>query len=149
MNRRDFIKFVALTAAGTSALPQQLAALERYYEINSPQVEGLISVDEVIISGMADHPSIILQCDFFSNNNNVLNFGLNACGAVLRWIAAPNQQIVTNKFRWEIKDVGDLENQNIPIYGHINYIDQQGIRHSQKLSTRGVIDAWTDRHRGR
>lgn len=138
MNRRDFIKFIALTAAGTSALPQQVAALERYYEVNSPQVEGLISVDEVIISGMADR-SMILQCDFFSNNNNVLNFGLNAFGAILRWVAAPNQQIVTNRFRWEIKDVGDMENQNIPIYGRVNYIDQQGIRHSQKMSPKGII----------
>ncbi len=47
MTRREFGKYLALLAAGASALPAQLQAFERLYEVNLPQAAtGLIQVND-------------------------------------------------------------------------------------------------------
>ncbi len=57
MDRRGFVKFLALIAAGAAALPEQVAAFEHYYEVNTPHVaSGLVSVDEIWLTGMATAP---------------------------------------------------------------------------------------------
>lgn len=124
MNRRDFVKSLALLAAGASALPAQIAVFEQYYEANTPKISGpLIAMDEIIISGMAGR-SARVHVQVFGNGELRLNLGLNAFGGVLFWRAAPDSKIVTSQLGWSITcpdegfDVSMLQ-------GGISYLDDK------------------------
>src|SRR5712671_119771 len=103
MNRRDFVKGLACLTAGASALPAQLAVFEHYYEVNTPKtLLPLAAVDEIYIAGMADH-SVPAWIEVFKHGEEqALNLGLNLFGGVVRWVAAPDQKIITPQLRWRI-----------------------------------------------
>lgn len=141
MNRREFVSFLGLLAAGAAAMPEQIAAYTRYYDLNSPQYDnGLVAVDEIFASGLAAR-SMPLSFDVFRGGELALALGINAYGGVVRWLAAPDQKIVTRSadFKWWIKsrfsqDMDDLDNRfHECITGHISYIDQDGFRITRPL----------------
>ena len=133
MLRRDFIKFLALLAAGAAALPAQIEAFERYYDRNSPpMLDGdAIAVDEITLCGIATK-STVVRCVFFS----AMNLSINAFGGVIRWLAAPDQKIVTRArdFTWEITSSADTPRMTDYLDAHISYIDQTGLRQRYRIT---------------
>jgi hypothetical protein len=146
MDRRSFVKFVAALAAGVSALPAQLEAYEKYYEINTPQTSRrLLMVDEVWLSGLATH-SIPCRLNIYRDEECVLPLGLNLFGGVVRWVAAADMKImaIRGELEWDIETTPPEESAVLsPRYlfnGHISYIDDEGVRRSQMLTTlRGSV----------
>lgn len=136
MNRRDFVKFLALMCAGAAARPEQIEAFERYYEVNSPHtLDGLVAVDEVYLSGMAG-TATPLRMGFFPNAEaGRLCLGMNAFGGIVRWAATPDQKIIIRErdIGWSIVHAtskGDVTSGPFKYIaeGHISYIDQNGKR---------------------
>jgi hypothetical protein len=130
MNRRDFIKLIAVMSAGTAALPQQIAAFETFYLKNSPLLgEPFICLDEVSISGLATD-SAPVRIDIFDGDENVLPCGLNAFGGVYFWRAGPEHKIVmpSRKAMWKVGSPYDDAWIKTHTSGYFSYIDQDGIR---------------------
>jgi len=44
MDRREFVKTLALWAAGAAAMPEQVKAFEQYYDVNSPDDWPLLCI---------------------------------------------------------------------------------------------------------
>lgn len=140
MNRRDFVKFLALVGAGAAALPEQIAAFERYYEVNTPLVDsGLVSVGEVFLAGMAQK-SLPMMFNVTYLGEVKLALGINAFGGLCRWIAMPDQKIVlpAREFVWDIRGLddghSDITMSPFPLTGHISYIDQTAVRYTRVIT---------------
>lgn len=130
-NRRDFIQWLALIAAGAMARPEQISAFERYYEANTPQVEtGLISIDEIYIGGLAQASTPVV----FMTTPHRLNLALNLFGGICRWVAQPDGKMVvtTEEFAWKFESHGTTLTRHM-IKGHISYVDQKLRRHYRDL----------------
>jgi hypothetical protein len=139
MDRREFVRYLALTAAGLSALPEQVAAFERYYNLNTSNVErGLVAVDEILISGLAGM-SIRFKIDIIHLDEIKVPLGLNAFGGIVRWVAPPDMKIVVpgRELKWRINPMDYFEDVDPMRYltGHISYIDQGGFRMNKLLTT--------------
>lgn len=139
--RDNFVKYLALLAAGEAAKPEQIAAFERYYDRNSPATFPLVAVDEIFICGHASR-STRVAIDILKGSDVVQCLSINAFGGILRWVATPDQKIVSapTDFRWNItfpdRAPADLEwnqRQMQFIRGHISYIDDTGLRISKPL----------------
>lgn len=136
MNRRDFVKFLALISAGVAARPDQIAAFEQYYDANTPAVERpLVAVDEIYLCGMAPR-STRLRTTFFPDAQ-AMHLGLNAFGGAMRWLAAPDQKIILRRHHvaWDIEseDASDTAPLDSILIGHISYIDQAKIRRNLQI----------------
>ncbi len=145
MDRRDFVKSLALLAAGAAALPQQIAVFERYYEVNTPKTAApLIAFDEVSVSGMATR-SVRTFINFFDGDQLLaLPVGLNAFGGIYFWRAPADGKIVTRRLRWEITspDVDDKDALLCMVHGGFTYLDQDLVRHKGQFDAcEGVISA--------
>jgi hypothetical protein len=128
-NRRDFVKWLALTAAGMAALPQQIEAFEKYYEANTPELVkpgALVAVDEIMLSGMAT-ASLPVAFKFYRMDYEALNFGVNLFGGLLRWVATPDQKLITYEedFYWDMHPgLGFEEQMHMGcLIGEVGYID--------------------------
>ena len=147
MDRRAFVKFLALMAAGAAAKPEQIAAYEHYYDVNTPATDGpFIAVDEVMLGGTA-RLSTVVQVRILSQSTNTLNLAINAFGGIFRWHAAPDQKIITDELSWHIEyDPNDIAINKI-LNGHISYITQAGIRKYMPLTkAHGIIYGEEDRN---
>jgi hypothetical protein len=129
MNRREFVKFIALIAAGASALPQQIEAFERYYEANTPQDDNeLVAIDEIFISGLATK-SRPVQFDLPAA---MMCMGINLFGGIIRWGAMPDQKIILPRLNvsWSFTPEQEPE----ILKGHISFIDHNAKRHYQPIT---------------
>jgi hypothetical protein len=135
MNRREFVKYLALTA-GAAALPPQIAALEQYYEINTPITPGpYLAMDEVYIGGIANIGSTPLKIGFYQNGLVILNCSLNAFGGCYFWRGALDHKIIANpanELTWKISyfDNGTLTDQKVReiIDGTASFVTSDGKR---------------------
>ncbi len=137
MQRRDFLRFLALLATPAAVMPEQIAAFEYYYDRNSPKEMPLIAVDEISVSGLAAN-SPRVKIDIFWGGDLKLALGLNAFGGIIRWVATPEQKIIAapNDVRWNITFLDVAYNDDISmkaITGYISYIDGTGRRQSRTL----------------
>lgn len=137
VDRRKFIKHLALIAAGSAALPAQIQAFEKYYEENTPRVfDDLIAVDEIMISGLGGSS---LPVDFvvYEGAEMQLSFAINLFGGILRWVAAPDQKIILDpidlRIETTVQNVGELKRLKREIRGHVSYVDRQFIRHTDPI----------------
>ncbi len=132
MQRRDFLKFLALLATPAAVKPEQIAAFEHYYDLNSPKEMPLIALDEIFVSGLAAK-STRVKIDIFRGTDLILPFGLNAFGGITRWVATPDQKIIAtpSDLRWNIDFLDDGSMKEIT--GYISYIDGTGLRLSRAL----------------
>jgi hypothetical protein len=143
MGRREFVKFLALIGAGTSALPDQIAAFEAYYEANTPMVqEPLVAVDEVMLTGLASR-SLRVFMELFADSGQSRKFGINTFGGIMRWTAQGNQTIVLRRrhLTWDIKaiDPAPVKFEHA-LLAHISYIDQTHVRRVLQISDwRGAL----------
>lgn len=140
MDRRDFVKFIALMAAGVAAAPEQIAAYEHYYDVNAPRLapKGLIAVDEIWISGLASC-STAARLELVREPRCVLHFGLNLYGGVVRWAAMADQKILAPKggLVWDLTGHRNGESTKLrteDFCGQISYIDPDGCRQYQSLA---------------
>lgn len=138
MNRDEFVRFIAALSAGNNVKSQQLAAFERYYDLNSPKTKHrLVAVDDIWVGGIAS-VSLPLKIEFFCGFEPKLNFGINAFGGTMRWLAAPDQKIITlaSWFHWRMENplmqavLNDSKQFQEHVTGHISYIDQDGLRNN-------------------
>lgn len=137
MNRRDFVRFLALTA-GSSLLPEQLKEVERYYEVNTPQGNELIAIDQINLAGMA---STATPMSFVLSDANEKKFvgGLNLFGGVFLWQSSITGKIVgkSSSLRCKIGGLSNFQNDDQwlqeNLRGHIGYIDQGGLRHVKEI----------------
>lgn len=129
MDRRSFIKGLALLAAGAAARPERVAAFEHFYTVNAPVGSApLIAVDEIMLSGNATLP-VPVVIDFFRENGDVAHsWGLNTYGGFLRWAAMPDGKILTPSFGWKIRNYEDFAHTRL--LGTISYLDQNLKRHT-------------------
>ncbi len=128
MDRREFVRFIALMAAGTAAMPEQVEAFTHYFETNTPLTpSGLVCVDEIYIGGTATK-STVAKVQLLCDDEPVLNLALNLFGGVVRWVAAPQQMIMAV--------AGDLKLtcDKPEFQGQIMYIDQVGKRRTKVLT---------------
>jgi hypothetical protein len=134
MDRHEFVRWLAVIAAGAAALPEQIAAFERYYEVNTPQVaEGLVSIDEIFISGMATKstPCLIEIAD------PKMKFGVNLFGGILRWVAMPNGKIIrpAHLFTWRLTPWPEDD----VFVGQISFVDQNARRHYRPIKDGALV----------
>ena len=123
--RRDFVKFLALIAAGTAARPEQIAAFEEYYEANAPRADDLVAVDEISISGLASSASNPMNGEFYANDRPVLCCGMNLFGGVYFWRAAADSKIVVSRpdFFWRLRPAYMDSFSGFHLQGHVKYVD--------------------------
>jgi hypothetical protein len=143
MNRRDFVKFLALTGAGVGALPAQVEAFERYYEANTPMVdEPLVAVDEIYLSGLASR-SMRISAKFFHDSEHPRHYGFNAFGGMFLWHAQADQKVVLRKehVTWALEALDPAPEEWMSVgVGHISYVDQTSVRRNlQLLDWRGSL----------
>jgi hypothetical protein len=136
MDKREFIKSLALLAAGISALPAQVEAFERYYTANTPTsapAGQLIAIDQIVVSGMATR-SMPAFCKFYTSDQCVLPFGVNLFGGMVLWKAGADQKIITTKsaFRWRISGSTDAVRSS-DFVGSISYIDDGLVRRTHEI----------------
>lgn len=130
MERRNFVKFLALLAAGAAAKPEQIFAFEQYYEANTPFGEGLVAVDEINVAGLSWTATPVL-CDFLVKDKIRLPLAFNGFGGIMHWKAGPDQKIITaiSDFSWNIRATNrtfaTLTNE---IRAYISYIGQDRVR---------------------
>lgn len=133
-NRRDFVKWLALIAAGAAAQPDQIRAFEEYYDANTPrQFSSLIAVDEILVSGMSTSS---LPVDFivYRKDHMELSFSVNLFGGIIRWVPAPNQIRVIDPADLHISmDTREVARTLDEIRGHISYVDQHKHRHTDPI----------------
>jgi hypothetical protein len=130
MDRREFVKFLALLAAGAAAMPQQVEAFTHYFETNTPLTpSGLICVDEIYIGGTASK-STVARVQVLRDEEIVLNFSLNLFGGIVRWVAAPQQMLMGVEGDLTVK----IDQPESDFTGHLLYIDQVGKRWTKLLT---------------
>jgi hypothetical protein len=138
MDRREFVKFIALMSAGAAALPEQVSAFERYYDINTPRVgKQFAGVDEIMLCGTATR-SVVVKANFHKEDELILPLSFNAFGGIMRWVAAPQQTIMClpGDFSWRIEmDTGRSGEKPKDLFsGHVSYIDNEGFRRTKLLT---------------
>jgi len=138
MDRREFVKFIALIAAGAAAGPPQIAAFTQYYEVNTPKILRVpAAVDEVWISGV-DTRSSRVGFYFYRGEERVQQFWLNCFGGVIRWVAHPEGKIIgePRALRWKLEALDEhihLPDVGSYLRGQISWIDADGKRHYTDL----------------
>jgi hypothetical protein len=142
MDKREFIKSMALLAAGIAASPMQVEAFERYYTANTPDAPAgrLIAVDAVTIGGLASK-SMPAHFNFYTADRIVLPFGINLFGGVIFWKATADEKIITTKsnFNWNISTASYM--QPYHFISSISYIDDALVRHTYEITTmRGSLE---------
>ena len=141
MTRRDFVKHLALLAAGAAALPAQVAAFERYYDINMPRVGGddLLAVDEIYLSGYASR-SMPVGLQVTHADRLLLNLGFNAFGGIILWRAQADSKLLVREsvLRLDLAGYGNDAGAD-PVFlanhvgGHISFLRQDGVRETLPL----------------
>lgn len=130
MDRREFVKFIAASAAGTALLPAQLAALEKYYDLNTPPVAtGLVAVDQVLIGGNASQsvPAVFS----FGFGKDRISTGVNFFGGIYMWNAKSDMKMIgqAHEFTWLVDRCEPSD-----FTGTIRYIDQLGVRRYKEIA---------------
>jgi|SRR5215472_5200689 len=136
MNRREFVEWLALLAAGKAAMPEMIEAYRHYYEVNTPQVNtGLIAIDEINVAG-TDNRSNRVVFELLRFDKIEYSTALNAFGGVAWWKAAPDQKMVLpmREVRWNMFSMDDIPVQ-FSVHAHISFIDQIGKREYFRLLT--------------
>lgn len=131
MNRRDFIKHLALLTAATATLPEIVLEYEKSITINAiKNVDtGLIFVDEINICGMAGYSSP-MAAKFITNGMDDLDIGLNLFGGIYRWVAMPGHALrLTTMKDLKMQFMGKGYGLDIDrdLYGGLRFIDQNGL----------------------
>ena len=144
MNRREFIRHLALIAAGSTAISQQIDALERFYEANAPAgASTLIALDDICIGGVAP-VSTPLIFDLLRGDRMVLRFPWNAFGGMVRWSPMPDQRLIAapGELRWEIRPPEAYGTHVSPscVEGFIGFIDSDGLRQTIPLTVKGTVE---------
>jgi hypothetical protein len=141
MDRRDFIKHLALLAAGAAALPEQVLAFERHYTLNAMGATGLAAVDRFMICGLATSQRAV-EFNIMLGNSTYsrpcMSMGINLFGGVLSWAALPDEKLVgpAEDIGWSISAPGCEDNESWlkgTFKGFISYIDQSGFRRNREL----------------
>lgn len=143
MDRREFVKMLALLAAGTAALPSQIGAFEQYYNANTPSVGPFLAIDEISFAGLSQTNSP-LKVEILQGNNLLLACGLNTFGGVFLWRAQPDGKIVDNpdKVSWKMTrywngiatEPDDRWIQD-NLHSHVRFIDSNSRRHTLPIIT--------------
>jgi hypothetical protein len=151
MNRRDFIRHLAILAAGMSAMPAQVDAFEQMFELNAPRDtvgRGLLAVRHIIIGGMAKK-STPVTARFFRGqpeiHRTVACYGLNLFGGAVQWMTAPDEPIIAESiggpfdFQWDVRGGdGELVDADV-LVGCVRYIDQGGMWRMAPLTPKGGL----------
>jgi hypothetical protein len=137
MTRREFGKYLALLAAGASALPAQLQAFETLYETNLPQkTTGLIHVSDLTFGFRNPRDSAVLVAWKFGPNRE-LPFVVNY-RTFTRYVTTPDLPILSTveDFAWGIYEGGFLDAPSDESWqvqhdfmGSIAFTDQEGKIH--------------------
>jgi len=92
MTRRDFCKYMALLTATAAALPEQIEAFTRLYDVNTRAFDGaddIIQVDDLFLAYRGITTTIATQIRFHLSREQIFPISLNAHGGVVRLIATP------------------------------------------------------------
>jgi hypothetical protein len=138
-SRREFIRHIALLAAGVAALPEQIAAFTQYYDRNTPAIGPFVAIDEVYMAGMAN-VSTPMWLEIMCGSTTLIPLGFNAFGGIVMWRAQAEGKIVTRTgdLTWKFSQPSGL---SIPdpvertVKGYVSYIGQDGVRKHVMLDT--------------
>jgi hypothetical protein len=142
MERREFIRHLALLAAGVAALPEQILAFERLYTVNAPPAhvtKGLIAVKDVYLGGLAERSTPVIADFFTTKGQPNIRLALNLFGGVVRWVGAPDCPLRVasfEEFHWEITMMTPREEplSGQDVTGHVMYLDQDGLIHTELIN---------------
>lgn len=127
MNRREFAKHLALLAAGAAALPAQLSAFERLYDINTKPLgdTDLVSIEDIAL-GFSEPGDYAHFINIYNDQSVLYSFALNQ-RATFRYLPAPTAPMLATHrgVRWTTESYPAQS--RIPIMGTIRYIDQSGM----------------------
>jgi hypothetical protein len=139
MDRRDFIRGIAVLCAGAAALPEQIDFFEKYYTANAPAGELTAAVDELLLSGTATK-SMPVHFRLYRPGSDelsraLINVGCNLFGGMMRWAAMPDQKIIVGKagLRWRLQVPDDFTFDHF--LGQISYVDTDLVRHYRQITT--------------
>jgi hypothetical protein len=138
MNRREFIQHLALIAAGAAAMPAQLAAFERLYEINTPKVAtGIIRIDDMYLffGGEPRDAAAVIK---LRGSATVLPIGLNT-RATFRYVPPPDSPFLTtvDDCQWMVTgQYRDGSHCHFDLGGFLRFTDQNGRLHTIEFDGR-------------
>lgn len=137
MTRRDWCKYMALLAAGASALPAQIAAYERLYDVNTVQLgeTGLVALRDLVI-GFRNPCDVSMHIRIFDRSRVLFNFALNK-RATFRWVPSPECPKLANgrQVRWQFQASGEENDHHAyDLEATLEYVDQASLIHTVVLS---------------
>ncbi len=133
LTRPEFCTHLALLAAGAAALPQQIQAFVRIYDVNTAPLgeSGLIAVEDIMF-GFGGVPSdITYSVQFRQGEKVIFQVALNR-RASYRWVPTPQAPMLTTErdFNWRvtphhiIPPVDDERNSAEDFEGTVRFVDQ-------------------------
>lgn len=173
MTRREFVKHLALLAAGAMAMPAQIAAFERTYDVNSRifgERTDLLAVSEFSFGFEGVPQDLMAVVSFIRRSNGTdLTNGTDLIRIVMnyrsnyRWIPQPDAPLLSTvaDLQWDI-DGGpyawapnSLDNQRSlteilrqDFAGTLRFTDQEGLIHSLPIDgRRRRLQEYYDRER--
>ena len=107
MNRREFCRYLALTAAGAAALPGQVEAFEYLYDVNTRQFDGhgdIIKVYDMGLGFTGTPRDQSVTITFFDGRDQLLLNTMNH-RACCRYIAPADCPLLTtvSRLRWTVE----------------------------------------------
>ena len=119
MNRREFVKYLALLAAGANALPAQVDAYEKMYDLNTRQFNKgkIVSIKEFTI-GFKEPCDKHIRVSIVNKERELWSIFLNQ-RATFRYVTMPDCPLLTTE-GFHIASKPQCS-------GTIHYIDMDGI----------------------
>lgn len=135
MNRRDFCKHLALLAAGAAALPQQIAAFERVFDINTRPLgeRDLISVEDIAF-GFLNPGDAAFLVQFLCADRVLYQVPINK-RATFRTLPNPQCPMLAtlSDFRWVVTEGSQQYPGAHDFIGSVRLTDQDGRIHTAPI----------------
>jgi hypothetical protein len=138
MNRREFCQHLALLAAGAAALPAQVAAFERLYDVNTRKLAhgSIISIHNLVFGFNGSPCDETALVTFFDGDRPLMPFALNTRSSMHFGVTPDCPMLSTEEgFRWEIQS--SYPNSRY-VYNHftggVRYIDMEGVIHNVPIN---------------
>ena len=129
MDRRAFIRHMALLAAGSAAMPGQIAAIEKLYNANTPLSlrpgekweHAMLSVEDWCVGFAMEPADRVFEIELFrlDPDGDRVPFIIVALNqrATFRWVRAPNEPILCHRDQlgWSVREVRHVDPNDLPV----------------------------------
>ena len=142
MIRREFVKHLALLAAGAAALPSQIAAFEQLYEANTRSFgerSDLIFIRDMIFGFDGVPGDVATRVSLLRGDQTLFQIALNK-RATFRWVGVPELPLISpvKDLHWDIQTFAGeyLSVVRDEFVGTLGFLDQQDQVHTLTINGR-------------